>query len=322
MPCRAPLQAARQPGKKPLIFKAGRRPKTLAEGYEALELPCGQCRGCRLEKSRQWGIRIACEAAYLWEELSLPSTFITLTYDEANLPLDNSLVPDHLQQFFKKFRRRIEPHKIRYYASGEYGTQCPKHHLQDCPVCGSIQRPHYHAVIFGWAFPDRYQTGDRQGFPVYESEFLSKVWDKGLHEIGSVTFESAAYVARYIMKKQTGTPVDEGHYTSYCPIRDRWFDVEPEFHRMSRNPGIGMPWLGFYWDDLYPNDEMPIPGRGVYGTAPKYFDALMEKWQYADLEKIKTKRRDAMAESLVNGPSLESRAIVQDAKLNKLPRPL
>jgi len=322
MPCRAPLQAAQRKGEKPIIYKAGRRPKNLEEGYAALELPCGQCRGCRLEKSRQWGTRIACEAAYLWEELSLPSTFITLTYDQKHIPIDNSLVPEHLQKFIKKLRRRIEPNKIRYYGSGEYGSKCPKHEIKDCPTCGSVQRPHYHAIILGWAFPDRVLIGHREGLPIYESDQLRKTWGKGNHEIGSVTFESSAYVARYVMKKQTGRPVDEGHYTTYCPLRDKWFDVLPEFATMSTRPGIGMPWLGFYWDEVYENDEMPIPGRGLYGTPPKYFDYLLEKWDYKDIEEIRTKRRDAMAKSIVEGPSLESRAINQDARLNKLGRQL
>lgn len=322
MPCRAPLEAAQSNGEKPVIYKRGRRPTTLAEGYDALEIPCGRCIGCRLEKSRQWGVRLACEMAYLWEELDLPSTFVTLTYDEEHLPIDRSLVPEHLQLFIKRLRERIRPHKIRHFSAGEYGGQCQLHELDNCPSCGPIQRPHYHSIIIGWAFPDRIQTGEREGYPVYKSEQLENTWGKGRCEIGAANFQTASYTAGYIMKKQTGRNVDEGHYTSYCPLRDQWFDVEPEFAHMSTQPGIGMPWLGTHWEDIYRNDEMSIPGRGTFGVAPNYFDTLAQRWGLVNIDEIKQKRRDKMAESIATGPSMESRAIVQDAKINLLQRQL
>ena len=344
MPCRKPLEAVRRPGQKPIIYKAGRRPKTLAEGYEALELPCGQCRGCRLEESRIWGARIAHEAAYIWEEFNLPSTMITLTYDEKHLPMYGSLVPKHLQDFFKRFRERLsrnaEPAKIRYYASGEYGTTCPKHNVSNCPICGPIQRPHYHAIVLGWGFPDRHCIGYREGFPVYESQQLGQLWDKGFHEIGSCSFESAAYVARYVMKKQTGKAA-ETHYQRCDPWTTQWHDVEPEFAIMSTghtckehrgmeyqvdcpkcSRGIGYNWAVKYMGDLYPKDELPIPGRGVYGVPPAFYDEIYDRQDGSVLADIKDKRRREFAQSLVDGPSLESRAKVQDAKIQLLGRKL
>ncbi|AXL15611.1 replication initiator protein [Microviridae sp.] len=326
MPCRAPLEAARLRGEKPVIFKRGRRPKTLQDGYEELELPCGRCVSCRLEKSRQWGVRLACEMTYLWEELNQGSVFITLTYDEQHLPIDRSLVPEHLQLFIKKLRehvaRKHNGQLIRHFSAGEYGSQCQLHELENCPKCGPIQRPHYHSIILGYQFPDRRYQGDREGFPVYQSEELEKIWGKGRTEITTANFQTAAYTAGYILKKQTGKNVDEGHYTTYCPLRDNWYEVLPEFAHMSTQPGIGMPWLGIYWDDVYKNDQMPIPGRGLYGVAPDYFDKLAEKWGYVNMEQIKQNRSAKMAESIANGPSMESRAIVQDAKMSKLQRQL
>ena len=91
---------------------------------------------------------------------------------------------------------------------------------------------------------------------------------------------------------------------------------------MSRRPGIGADWAHKYFDDLYPKDELPIPGRGVHGKPPAYYDNLYLKATGDDLTDIKQKRRDAFAESLANGPTLESRAAVQDAKLNLLRREL
>lgn len=320
MTCRYPLTGVRKKGSKnkPMIF--GTKPETLADAYEALEIPCTRCIGCRLEQQRQWGIRCAHEAAIIWEEFSLPSSFITLTYDDNHLPIDFSLSVKELQDFYKRFRRRIEPNKIRHYSSGEYGSQCPKHKLKNCPMCGPIQRPHYHAIVFGWAFPDRHQCGERDGLPIYESEFLNEVWPYGLHEIGSVTFESAAYVAGYITKKITGKKAED-HYMRYCPLRDNWYTVAPEFHIMSTKPGIGARWIQRYITDVYPHDDVPIPGRGTQKGPPNYYDKFAEAYGF-DLDQIKQTRREEFAKSLLEGPSLHSRAMNQDARLARKRRSL
>lgn len=323
MACRAPLEAAREIGKgeKPLVYAKGRRPNPLAEGWEALELPCGQCVSCRLEKSRIWGARISHEAAYLEEEYGLYSSFITLTYSEEHLPMYGSLVPEHLQKFFKRLRKAIYPRKVRYYAAGEYGTTCQKHEIENCPVCGPIQRPHYHAIILGFDFPDRHYIGTRDGQNCYESELLHKLWPFGFHEIGSCSFESASYVARYVMKKVTGKYADD-HYTRLDPWLGEWFEVEAEFARMSRNPGIGRDWFEKYKNDLYPLDDCPIPGRGLCGNPPGYYDRLFGEEEPETLEEVKEQRRARLEESLRDGPSLESRARVQDSKIAMLKRNL
>ncbi len=318
------MDAARPIGsdQKPLIYAKGRRPNPLSKGWEAMQLPCGQCTSCRLEKSRIWGARIVHEAAYLEEEYNLYSSFITLTYNELHLPMHGSLVKEHLQKFFKRMRAHIEPRRIRYYASGEYGSQCPKHEIHDCPQCGRIQRPHYHAIILGFDFPDRYYIGEREGLCIYHSETLSKLWQFGYHEIGSCSFESAAYVARYVMKKQTGKKVDEGHYTRYDPWLNTWSEVDPEFAIMSRRPGIGKDWYEKYKTDLYPSSECPIPGRGISGSPPPYYDRLFALDNPLLMEEVKQERKQKMVKSLETGPSLESRAKVQDSKLAMLKRKL
>ena len=286
-----------------------------------MELPCGQCASCRLEKSRIWGARIAHEAAFLEEEYNLYSSFITLTYDEQHLPAYGSLVPKHLQDFFKRFRRRIEPRKIRYYASGEYGSQCPKHEIKECPQCGTIQRPHYHAIILGYDFPDRVYVGEREGLCVYYSEELAELWDYGFHEIGSCSFQSAAYCARYVMKKQTG-PYASEHYTRMCPYTGNWYEVDPEFAVMSRRPGIGKDWFEKYKSDIYTDDSCPIPGRTLSGRPPRYYDELFGEQFPEELEEVKQDRRIKMLDSLENGPPLESRFLNEDARINMLARKL
>ena len=68
-------------------------------------------------------------------KLHKENCFITLTYNNNNLPKYKSLVKKELQDFFKRLRKKYGE-GIRYYACGEYG---PKG-----------KRPHYHAIIFGW----------------------------------------------------------------------------------------------------------------------------------------------------------------------------
>ena len=83
---------------------------------------CKQCKGCRLEYSRQWAMRITHEQS-LW----LNNIFITLTYDDDHLPqLGNSttLVKKDFQDFMKRLRKKENRHPndpIRYYHCGEYG---------------------------------------------------------------------------------------------------------------------------------------------------------------------------------------------------------
>lgn len=154
MTCRRPLEAVRKvgSGERPVVYKKFHRPTTLREGYEALELPCGQCISCRLERSRIWAARMIHHAAYLEEFYGLYSSFITLTYDEENLPFGGTLVKEHPQNFMKRLRWHLGPNKISHYYVGEYGSCCPDHEIVNCPMCGPIQRPHYHAIIFGGRF--------------------------------------------------------------------------------------------------------------------------------------------------------------------------
>ena len=329
MTCRRPIEAVRQLGvkAKPIVYATGRRPKTLADGYAALELPCGQCRSCRLEYSRVWASRLMHECAY-WEEFhNKYSIFLTLTYDNEHLPFYGELVKHHAQDFLKRLRFNTGA-QFRYYMVGEYGSKCPDHDIVDCPACGPLQRPHYHAIIFGWSPVDREMMGHRDGMNVYTSKEIEKAWSKskkpiGTHEFGSVTFESCAYVARYVMKKQKGeNPSVYDHYCKYIPHLDVWVDLPREFAIMSRgtrkgelNGGIGKLWYDQFRDDIYPSDECPIPGRSSVGKPPKFYDALYEQYDPEGMAKIKEERRFAMAKSLSEGPSLESRAKVEDARL-------
>ena len=130
--------------------------------------------------------------------------FITLTINPEELEKrKNKWSLDHreFQLFMKRLRKKYG--EVRFYMCGEYGEE--------------NKRPHYHACLFGVEFEDKELHRVRRGIPLYKSETLNKLWKLGFCTIGDVTFESAAYVARYIMKKVTGEKAEE-HYR--CPDRD------------------------------------------------------------------------------------------------------
>lgn len=224
-----------------------------------LSIPCGQCVGCRLERSRQWAVRCMHEAS-LYED----NSFLTLTYDKEHLPLDGSLVLSHMQDFFKRLRRRYEGKKIRYYHCGEYGE--------------SLGRPHYHALLFNHGFKDKRLFSNRYGNNrIYTSDELSSLWTQGFSVIGDVTFESAAYVARYVMKKVTGKKADS-HYAGR----------RPEYTTMSRRPGIGKGWYDKFKGDVFPLDRLVVNGKET--RPPRYYQDLLAKEDRSLAEFLKLER--------------------------------
>lgn len=258
MPCYKPLQAFHAPGG--ISFD---RSKSFGT---PIELPCGRCLGCRLEKSKQWALRCSHEA----ETHDGFNSFVTLTYRNDELPAGHTLVKKHFQKFIKSLRQKSKK-KIRYYMCGEYGEATEKNNY--------IARPHYHAILFGYQFPDAYLSNLRNGLRVYRSPLLEKTWTKGTSEIGSVTFQSAAYVARYLLKKQNGE-MAKNHYAIPDPetgeINDDSPQRVPEYTNMSLKPGIGFDWYQKHKADIFPHDYCITPdGRKM--QTPQYYRDLLER---------------------------------------------
>lgn len=215
-----------------------------------LTLPCGQCIGCRLDRSRQWAVRCMHEAKF-----HPVNSFITLTYNDSFLPPDGSLHKEHFQKFMKRLRFRHSDIKIRFFHCGEYGDQ--------------LGRPHYHAIIFGYDFPDKkcfkiYMNRTTGETKYYISKELEELWPYGYNIIGDVTFESCAYVSRYILKKVNGDSADE-HYQGR----------QSEYVTMSRRPGIGYDFYVKYLTDMFPNDII-IDTRGRKSKPPRYYMNLLQ----------------------------------------------
>lgn len=221
------------------------------EKYGEFELPCGQCIGCKLERSRQWAVR--CMHENVMHDFS---SYITLTFNDDHAPWDGSLDYKVFQRFLKRARKKLG--KFRYYMCGEYG--------------GENGRPHYHAILFGVYFPDRvFDRTSPSGCNLYRSPTLESLWPFGFSSVGDVTFESAAYVARYCTKKVTGDP-SFMHYLRELDDGTRIY-LTPEFGHMSLKPGIGIPFFNKYRDEILDNGSVVM--RGVEMKAPKAYDRLV-----------------------------------------------
>ena len=301
MPCYHPLAAwqsknCKSNGKRAIVFSM---PRNVAN-WEQINLPCGQCIGCRLSRSRDWAMRCVHEAS-----LHERNCFITLTYNDDNIvwsPVtgEQTLFKKHLQDFLKRLRRRIEPCKVRFFACGEYGD--------------TTHRPHYHAILFGYDFPDKVlYKQSLDGFNYWTSEFLNEVWGHGYCTVCNVSFETCAYVARYVMKKANGELA-----------KDKYEGIQPEFVNMSRRPGISREWFEKYTSDVYPYDEVIIHSNGKTRKLKpcRYYDKLFDEINPEEMQAIKEKRiikAKAHEEDIYNG-RLEAKEKVQLAKISNLKR--
>lgn len=241
MPCYHPVPAYRLDDGSVVFVERG-------SVRGSLTLACGQCVGCRLERSRQWAVRCMHEA-----QLHKRNCFVTLTYSPEFVPADFSLNYSHFQLFMKRLRRKLGA--VRFYMCGEYGE--------------STLRPHFHVCLFGLDFPDKLFYRGSGESKLYTSAVLDSVWGLGFATIGEVTFESAAYTARYVMKKVNGD-LAPAHYRRVVESTGEIVDVLPEFCHMSLKPGIGYLWFSRFMSDVYP--EGRVVARGKSCLPPKYYD--------------------------------------------------
>lgn len=326
MPCYHPLTGLwyggiTEAGKKkykiiskdsPISSLAFRKP------LEAIEVPCGKCIGCRLDYSRQWADRCMLEAKQYPKN---HNWMITLTYDPENitmrpganretgeLELVGTLVSEDLTKFMKDLRRFYKYHynheNIRFYACGEYGPQ--------------TYRPHYHLIIFNTPIkPEEleYFFTNKEGDKIYLCEKIQKIWGKGQITVGEVTWNSAAYVARYVMKKRKGKE-SKKYY--------KLLNVEPEFVRMSRKPGIAYKYFEEHKDEIYEADEIIInnkKGEAKVIKPSKYYDRLYDLDSPEAMKAIK-ERRKKMAEisekNKLSKTSLDKETYLAQCEQNKI----
>ena len=175
--------------------------------------------------------------------------FVTLTYNDENLPPDFQLNKTHLQKFIKALRHQVGNRLIKYYSCGEYGDR--------------TKRPHYHAIIFGISFAEhtveRFKTGKR--YPdttIVTNGPLQRSWSKGNIIIGTVTQHSIRYVADYIQKRL------------YDEAEKKDGRIQP-FGLMSK--GIGKRYVLDHETELRETQQVMLNGQ--LGGLPRYYAKIL-----------------------------------------------
>lgn len=296
MTCFHPLRAYRAP-RGGITFN---RNSALIEGLK-LEVPCGHCRGCRVDKAREWAMRCAHEAK-CWPH----NSFVTLTYNPEKLPADGSVSKRVMQTFMKRLRKAYGEKTIRFFGAAEY---TPINRL-----------PHYHILLFNQFFEDqRLFKNNKQNQPLYTSQILERLWPFGFSTIGNVNYQTARYAAQYSLKKITGDRSPE-HYTWPHPIHGYLIRAEPEFALMSRRPGIGHTWFERYKSDCYPSDFLIVDGKKH--PVPKYYDLKLKKENERQLTRLKrARKKSSRANAENNTPArLRVREVLLEEKLKRSSR--
>lgn len=218
---------------------------------------CGQCMECRLAYSREWAIRMTHE-----QSCHQRSCFLTLTYSPEHLPRFGQLVKADLRRFFNRMWKTGL--RFRYVACGEYGER--------------NRRPHFHVALYGLNFfEDRifYMNGSN-GDPLFISATLSKFWPEGISTIGSLTFESSAYIARYITMRLNESDKLSIRPLAVDPDTGEMVMPNPEFLVMSRNPGIGAKWF----DEWFHVDVLPhgrVIANGNPAPIPRFYKEKLRR---------------------------------------------
>lgn len=303
MPCTSPLKAFRSTEKgssgKPLITF---NPLKAINSHLSFTLPCGKCKDCRIARVQEWRTRLVHES-----QMHDASCFITPTYDDDHLPEDYSVDKRTCQLFLKRLRKEIEPTLIRYYIAAEYGPD--------------TLRPHYHALIFGYAFPDReFYSTTKRGHRLYKSAQLQRVWPYGLCLIGDITPASAGYTAQYIIDKINGDPA-RSHYLRTHPKSGQVVTCKPEFALQSTRPGIGYTWFQKFKSDAFPSDFLVVDGKKT--RVPRYY-----KKQLSEEEDHKVTRTRKLAAAQPQAKAnraperLRAHAVITEARLKNRKRDL
>jgi len=216
------------------------------------DIPCGYCLGCKQDYSKDWATRCYLEA----KKYGQNNAFLTLTYDDQHLPESQEENKRIMQKFLKRLRKRYGA-GIRVAYCGEYGSH--------------TGRIHAHALIMNISITDKKAWNQTLTY----SPEINRIWGNGNVLIGNVTYESAAYVARYVLKKANG-PKDE-------------------FFITSRKPGLG---FDYYTKkgEIFGNGGIYVyTDKGKRLSIPKYFKRKLAQEDPETAEYLKA-RAKKMAE--------------------------
>lgn len=212
-----------------------------------LTFACRKCLPCRLNLGREKAIRC-------WHESQMHKNniFLTLTYDDKKCRPEKKLQYQHFQTFMKDLRDHVgyQPEdRISMMVTGEYGDK--------------NKRPHWHALIFNYSPPDGVKSRTTElEHEVFNSNLLNEIWGRGITEFGSLTLESASYVARYSAKK-------------LIHGRDQDHDFHP-IHKTSSRRAIGRTWIEKNFEHTFRNGFIVLP-NGQEAAIPRYYKDWLKK---------------------------------------------
>lgn len=246
--------------------------KEHSQELEGFELECRKCLPCRLNIAREKSIRALHES-----KMHEHNIFLTLTYNEENLKSSKLQYKD-FQLFMYSLRELRTRHikdkelkkkfSISYMVTGEYGAE--------------NKRPHWHAILFNYRPSDaKHKYTTELGEDVYTSEEISNLWKKGNIEFGSVTLDSASYVARYAAKKLV-----HGH--------DADHDYHP-IHKTSSKYAIGRSWIEKYFEHAFNHGFIVLP-NGQTTKIPRYYVDWAKKHKPEVWQRYVTQKRHELQE--------------------------
>lgn len=203
---------------------------------------CGKCLACRINKRREWTLRLCHE-----EVFSETAYFVTLTYDEQHVPIDvngyMSVCKEDVQLFMKRLRKDNPGVTIRFFCNSEYGE---------------LGRPHYHMLLFNVPaekmFKDSRQI-KRGKSRSFTCPYIQGIWKAGNVEFGIASKERAGYCAKYFIDR-----------------KDVPDEITPNFSLMSRDPGIGFAYQNQIAEKVrYYGLRACLNSSGTYVALPRYY---------------------------------------------------
>jgi len=215
---------------------------------------CGHCIECLIQRSVEWAKRLEHETRY-----SKSGYFVTLTYDDENLPtvldeetgeLVSTLKKKDIQDFMKlvryhEYKKQKSPRpwsqKIRYFLCGEYGP--------------TTMRAHYHIILLNVSKE--------------VIKGLDKIWTKGFVKVDDVTPKTIRYVTNYMLLKDV----------------DCLEAQTKPFTTMSKKPIIGAAYVVENFTHHYDTKDLTMKdGSKVERTIPRSYRKKI--WKQEELNEV------------------------------------
>lgn len=193
---------------------------------------CGKCYACRHNRATDWATR-----SYFEMEDAKNCVFLTLTYNDENLPFNGKVSKRECQLYIKRLRKNLG-FKFRYFISSEYGH--------------ANGRPHYHALLFGVPYTQRQSK---------IATIILKSWNKGFIKVGKVNLKTINYVTKYSLK---GSSYEDTFHLQSMGYGKAYLNEErTDYHKRTNTRFIVLPYTNgrkrrlprYYVDRIFTRDD-------------------------------------------------------------------